>query len=491
MPKPEPTLELAASTSGRSKLSASKTKKTDRTSLVKGVFFAAIALSVGSLPALGATPEAVAAKLAQQIQETSLALEIATDLTTEIGPRLYGSESEKRAAEWAMKRFHEYGYDRIWSESFPVERGWIRGEETASIVSPSPQNLVITALGGSVPTPPEGIEAEIAHFRFIEDLLAAPEGSLKGKIAVVTHPMEIGQYAKISGGIRSKGPSEAARRGAIAFLMRSAGTDSDRMAHTGATSYRDGIPRIPAAALSVPDAQQIDRLAERFKSIRIKLVLTPKEIGTVRSQNVIAEITGREKPEEIVLLGAHLDSWDLGTGAIDDATGVGIVMAAGKLIGELPQAPKRTIRIVLFGAEEIGLVGGKYYADSRSEELERHIVATEADAGQGPVQFMDIGVGNPLDPSISRIRKALEPLGIKPGRSKSSGGPDIGPMHSKGVPAFGLSMFTDDYFDLHHTPNDTIDKVEPERINQSAAAFVTAGYLAAELGGYYRASDSR
>lgn len=436
---------------------------------------------------LGETPEAIAAKLARQIQESSLALEIATDLTTEIGPRLYGSENEKRAAEWAMIRFHEYGYDRVWSYSFPVERGWQRGEEIAAIVEPSPQNLVVTALGGSVPTPPEGIEAEIAHFTTIDAMLAEPVGALDGKIAVVTEGMAIGQYARISGAIRSKGPSEAARRGAIAFLMRSAGTDSDRIAHTGGTRYADDAPRIPAGALSVPDAQQIDRLAQRSDTIRIKLTLTPTLLGPVTSQNVIAEIVGRERPDEIVLLGAHLDSWDLGTGAIDDGSGVGIVMAAGKLIAALPQPPKRTIRIVLFGAEEIGIVGGQHYADV--EPLDRHIVAMEADAGQGPVEFMNIGVGNPLDPSLARIRKALEPLGVKPGRSKSNGGPDIGPMHSKGVPAIGLQMNTDDYFDLHHTPNDTIDKIVPKRINQSAAAFVATGYLAAELDGYYRASD--
>ncbi|MBT6767830.1 MAG: peptidase M28 family protein, partial [Opitutales bacterium] len=217
-----------------------------------------------------ASPESLAATLAQKAQDTSLALEIATDLTTEIGPRLYGSESEKRAANWAVKRFSVYGFDKIWMESFSVERGWKRGLETASVTSPSPQSLVITALGGSVPTPAEGIEAEIALFKTIDAMLEQPEGSLNGKIAVVTQPMAIGGYSKISGAIRSKGPSEAARRGAIAFLMRSAGTDNDRIAHTGGTSYLPEIPRIPAAALSVPDAQQLDRLSERFDKIRIK-----------------------------------------------------------------------------------------------------------------------------------------------------------------------------------------------------------------------------
>lgn len=432
-------------------------------------------------------PFETASKLAQEAMESSLALEITTDLTTEIGPRLYGSDSEKRAVEWAIKRFEQYGFDKIWTEPFPVDRGWERGAETASVTYPAPQNLVITALGGSVPTPPSGIEAEIAIFQRMQDLLDQPEGSLSGKIAVVTQPMGIGQYSQISGPIRGAGPSEAAKRGAIAFLMRSAGTDNDRMAHTGATRYTDGIPRIPAAALSVPDAEQLDRLAERFDSIRIKLLLTPKELGTVTSQNLIAEITGSESPDEIILLGAHIDSWDLGTGAIDDGAGVGVVMAASKLIRDLPDPPKRTIRVVLFGAEEIGIYGGNYYVEKHRDELSKHIIAVESDAGQGPVHTINIGVGNPLEPTLSSIRDALRPLGVKPGRAKSRGGPDIAPMANVGVPVVGLDMFTDDYFDLHHTANDTIDKIVPERINQSAAAYVTFAYLASELGGYYRA----
>lgn len=236
----------------------------------------------------------IASELAQQAVESSLALEIATDLTTGIGPRLYGSESEKRAVEWARARFEEYGFDNIWSEPFTVDRGWERGLETASITHPAPQNLVITALGGSVPTPEGGIEAEVVVFKTIQALLDQPESSLDGKNAVVTQAMEIGGYGRFSGPIRQNGPSEAAKRGATAYLMRSAGTDNDRMAHTGGTSYEPGVRRIPAAALSVPDAQQIDRLEDRQKSIRIKLLLTPKELGTVTSHNLIAEINGSE-----------------------------------------------------------------------------------------------------------------------------------------------------------------------------------------------------
>ena len=217
--------------------------------------------------------------------------------------------------------------------------------------------------------------------------------------------MGIGQYRKISGQIRGNGPSEAAKRGARAFLMQSAGTSTDRFAHTGATRYQKDVTRIPAAALSVPDALQLDRPSERFETIRIKLVLTPKQLGTVTSQNLIAEITGNEKPEEIILLGAHIDSWDLGTGAIDD--GVGVVMAASKLTRELPSPPKRTIRVVLFGAEETGIYGYNFYIENNRGDLDQHMIAAEADAGQGPVHTFNVGFGDSLEPTLSVIRAAL------------------------------------------------------------------------------------
>ncbi|MCH2614048.1 MAG: M20/M25/M40 family metallo-hydrolase, partial [Opitutales bacterium] len=209
------------------------------------------------------------------------------------------------------------------------------------------------------------------------------------------------------------------------------------------------------------------------ETIRIKLVLTPKQLGTVTSQNLIAEITGSEKPEEIILLGAHIDSWDLGTGAIDDGAGVGVVMAASKLIRELPSPPKRTIRVVLFGAEEIGIYGGNFYVENNRDDLDQHIIAAEADAGQGPIHTFNVGVGDPLEPTLSVIRDALRVLGVQQGRAKSRGGPDSAPMANIGVPVAGLDMFTEDYFDLHHTANDTIDKIEYDRINQSAAVYVT------------------
>jgi hypothetical protein len=286
--------------------------------------------------------------------------------------------------------------------------------------------------------------------------------------------------------IRTAGPGEAARRGAVAYLLRSLGTDSHRLPHTGATHYPEDVLPIPAAALSVPDAEQLDRLAALGRPVRLRLRLTPRDLGPVRSQNVIAELKGRETPDELVLLGAHLDSWDLGTGAIDDGAGVAIVMAAAKMIRELPERPRRTVRVVLFGSEECGLLGGKAYAEAHRAELNHYVVVAEPDFGQGPVYRFQTGVANPDEPSLQRIRAALAPLGVLPGDNNSGGESDVGPLARLHVPAATLELDGTDYFDLHHTPDDTLDKIKPERINQSTAAYVVFTYLAAELGGDYR-----
>ena len=447
------------------------------------------ALGCPSHGVYAATPDETAAALAQTALTNSGAMEILSSLTTEIGPRLAGSEAEKRAAAWATQHFTAFGFDKVWVESFPLAHGWARGLERAEVTSPSPQPLVVTALGGSVATPLEGIEAEIALFKTYAELLAAPTNSLAGKIAVVTQPMFRAQDGAGYGALiqmRTAGPSEAARRGAVAYLLRSLGTDSHRVPHTGGTHYAAGVRPIPAGALAVPDAEQLDRLVALGRPVRLRLRLTTRDLGPVTSQNVIAEIKGRERPDEFVLVGAHLDSWDLGTGAIDDGAGVAIVMAATKLIRELPEPPRRTIRVVLFGSEEPGVVGGNAYAKAHQAEFSHYVIAAEPDLGQGPVYRFQTGVADPDEPSLQRIRAALAPLGVVRGDNQSHGESDVGPLAERQVPAVTLELDATDYFDLHHTPDDTFDKVKPERINQSAAAYAAFTYLAAELDGDYR-----
>jgi len=439
------------------------------------------------------SPDETAAELGQKALADSGAMTIVADLTTEIGPRLAGSDAEKRAAAWAKQRFEKLGFDKVWVEEFPVEHGWIRGEERAAIVSPSPQPLVVTALGSSVPTPPGGLEAEIALFTSYEEMLAVPTNGLAGKIAVVTQRMTTTRDASGYGAInriRGAGPGEAARRGAVAYLVRSLSTDDRRLAHAGATRYPADAPHIPAAALAAPDAAQLERLVAKGGPVRVRLLLTPRLPGPVTSQNVIGEIKGRERPDEIVLLGAHLDSWDLGTGAIDDGAGVAIVMAAAKCIRELPQRPRRTVRVVLFGAEEFGLIGGRAYAAAHKAELNRYVVVAEPDLGQGPVYAFQTGFVNPDDPAVGRMRAALAPLGIAEDDNKSHGSSDVEPLAEQGVPAVTLKMDATDYFNLHHTADDTLDKIKPERLNQSTAAYVVFTYLAAELPADFRGAPT-
>lgn len=455
------------------------------------VFLSALLLAGASVSAADKlTPEQIAARLAQKALKDASAMEFVTDLTTDVGPRLDGSAAEKRAAMWVQQRLQQLGFDKVWTETFPLEHGWERGVEKAEIVSPSPQPLIVTALGGSIATPPKGIEAEIALFKTYDELLAAPVGALKGKIAVVTQRMartQDGSGYGFAAKIRTAGPAEAARRGAIGYLLRSLSTDNNRVPHTGVTSNKGNSPRIPCAALSVPDAEQLERLAVKGGPVRIKMLLIPHDLGAVTSQNVIAEVAGREKPREIVLLGAHLDSWDLGTGALDDGAGVAIIVAAGKLIHDLPEHPKRTIRLVLYGSEETGLWGGKAYAKTHEAELPAHVIVAEPDFGQGPIYGFQTGVTNAEEPSLKRIAAALAPLGIVPGDNESHGSSDVEILADAHVPAATLNMDGTDYFDFHHTPNDTLDKIKPERINQSVAAYTIFAYLAAELDGDYRA----
>lgn len=440
--------------------------------------------------AIHAAPtEQTAAALAKSALHDTNALALVTDLSTRIGPRPDGSPAEKRAATWAKERFEQLGFDKAWIETFPLTNVWQRGIERAEIVSPSPQPLAVTALGTSPATPAEGLTAEIALFKTFDELLAAPANSLKGKIAVVTQPMarnKDGSGYEKAYRIRATGAIEAARRGAVAYLLRSLATDNHRLPHTGNMHSSTNTPRIPTAALSVPDAEQLERLVALGSPVTIKLLLTPRDLGPGTSQNVIAEIKGREKPDEIVLLGAHLDSWDLGTGALDDGAGVGIVMAAAKLIRDLPERPRRTIRVVLFGSEETGLHGGDAYVEAHRAELPKHIIVAEADLGQGPVYRFITGVANPNERSLKIIRTALRPLGILPGDNSAHGESDVEMLFDEHVPAVALAMDATDYFDFHHTADDTLDKIKPERLNQCVAAYAAFAYLAAELDGDYR-----
>jgi len=402
-------------------------------------------------------------------------------LTTLIGPRLAATPAEARAAIWAEKTLKEAGFDAVHRESFAMP-AWLRGREEAAVIAPAPQRLVVTALGGSVATPPQGITAEIALFRLYSNLLAAPPGSLAGKIAVVTQRMPRvmdGSSYGAANPIRRRGPSEAAKRGAIAYLNRSLGTDNHRLAHAGATNYESDAPRIPAAALSNPDADQLERLAARGK-VRIHLLLTPRTEENAQSWTVSAELKGSERPDETVLIGAHLDSWDLGTGAIDDGAGDAIVAGAAHLIAQLKPRPKRSLRVVLFGAEEMDY-SGPAYAKAHGDEAPHIALAAESDFGARKIYAFLAPPGSAKTAFIKTLADTLTPLGIFLAREPAlRSGDDIAPLAKLGVPVIAMRQNGLDYFDIHHTADDTFDKVDPQELDQNIAAWAAMAYLAAQ-----------
>ena len=429
--------------------------------------------------------------LRAQAMMGSNAMAIVTSLTTEVGPRLAGSQAEARARVWAIKTLTEKGFANVRNEPFEMN-AWERHEEGAEILTPYPQPLAVTALGGSVSTKEDGLSAEVELFETLEDLKRAPAGSLSDRIAYVGHAMQRTQDGSSYGYFneaRTAGPSIAAGKGAVGYLIRSVGTDSHRFPHTGSLRYQQGVPRIPALALSNPDADQLERIAGDGKTLSVRIKVHSSEVPAAQSGNVIAEVLGREVPEEIVVIGAHLDSWDLGTGAIDDGAGVGITMAALELIKDAGLAPRRTIRLVLWGAEEVGLLGAKAYRDRYEAALGQHVIGSESDFGGGRVWKVTADSRtNEGDALFGEIARLLAPIGIAPGSdNQPGGGPDLYPLIAAGVPTLRLHQDGRDYFDLHHTADDTVDKLDAASLDQNVAAFAVFAWLAADSEVSFRA----
>jgi len=434
-----------------------------------------------------------AAQLRDAALEDDTAWNWVEGLTTEVGPRLAGTRAEKAARDWTVRNLKALGFPAkaIRVEPFPLET-WVRGDETARIVSPFPQPLVITALGRSASTGPEGLEAEVVVFETVDELERQPEGALEGRIAYIGHAMtktQDGSSYGYFGKTRFQGPSIAASKGAIGCLIRSVGTHSHRLPHTGGTGWEDIAP-IPAAALSPPDADQFERIAARGETIRVKMTVTPEVLGTRQSGNVIADLVGSERPEEIVIVGGHLDSWDLGTGAVDDGAGVAIATAAVDLIRRSGMKPQRTIRVVHWGAEEVGLFGARAYAERHARTLDQHIIGSESDFGADIVYQVTGHVSEEGEQFIDEMLGLLAPLGVGRGivgpRYTGSSGPDLSPLNAKGLPRFRLKQDGRDYFDYHHTPDDTLDKIDPEKLRQNVAVYAVFLWLAANTDVQFR-----
>ena len=441
---------------------------------------ASLASASDAQPAFDSDTLARAAELRDALKQGSGAYALVQSLTTEVGPRMAGTDADARGVAWAEATFRSLGFDRVILQpvTFPV---WQRRHEQASVLAPYEQPLHITALGGSVSSEGE-IQAEIIEFATYADLSKAPDDSLDGKIAFISNRMERFRDGRGYGpavAARSSGANEAARAGASALLIRSIGTDVHRFPHTGNMRYADGVRKIPAAALSNPDADQLSRLIALGKPVRASIDIDAGMSGSYTSHNVIGEITGRELPEQIVVIGGHLDSWDLGTGAVDDGAGIGITMAAGARIAALPTRPRRTIRVIAFANEEQGLFGAKQYA--QHNDMAQHVIGAESDFGAGRIYALRAGVAADRWSTIAAIAEVLAPLDITLEPGAGGPGPDISPMVPLGVPWAQLAQDGTDYFDYHHTADDTLDKIDPKALDQQAAAYAVFAYLSAEM----------
>ncbi|AMO71827.1 M20/M25/M40 family metallo-hydrolase [Sphingorhabdus sp. M41] len=428
----------------------------------------ALSLSTATL-ANDHDPMALQAKALQD----DVAYDIVEGLTTEVGPRQAGTEAEARARNWAVAKLNALGFSNVRSEAYLMPT-WIRGKETAAVVSPFPQALAITALGNSGSTGDKGLTAEVVYFPTLADLVAAPDGSLTGKIAFVSHemkPTQDGSSYGAFGPARFVGPNIAAKKGAAAIIIRSAGTDHHRNPHTGNTNFEAGVTPIPAGALSIPDAENLARMFARGKAVKLKLVLTPQNIGQQQSGNVIAELPGSDPSLGMIVIACHLDSWDLGTGAIDDASGCAITAAAAKQIMAAGQ-PKRTIRLLWAGAEEVGIWGGKAYGEAHTGD--NHALAMESDFGADRIWRVEFNFPDSATSVAKEIEQALQPLAIGRGTQKASGGADVQSIiANNNLAIIDLQQDGTRYFDLHHTPDDTLDKIDPEQLRQNVAAWST------------------
>lgn len=440
--------------------------------------------SKGAAP-FTATEIKAAGALRDRAMRGTGAFDIVASLTTEIGPRPAGSPADRAAVAWALAKLNELGFQNVRAQNVEVPQ-WVRGSIEASIVSPWPQPLVAAALGGSVGTGEDGVKAEVLPVESIDALKKLSRDQVAGKIVFINRRMERardGAGYGVAVPARTEGAMAAASLGAAAVVIRSIGTDVSRAPHTGTVRYSPDIPRIPAAALSVADANMLERQIASGKTVTLKLKIGSRDLPPVNSANVIGEIVGSDPSLPVVLLGAHLDSWDLGTGAIDDGAGVAIVVEAARLVREMKLKPKRTIRVVLFANEEFGLSGAKVYA--ASEKPERHMVAYEADFGGGPVYRFDTAVAEAALPATEYLMNALKPIGVERGSTDARCGADVTPLKKLGVPVFDLQQDGSDYFDYHHTPEDTLDKIDAKKLDQAVAAFAVVAYMSAAMNGDY------
>src|SRR5438552_2476812 len=488
----------------------------------QSLFFVGLLLTIASAPAQSGSPQeqstatptptatpvvfspqtlADLKRLQQAALSSDYAYRLVAHLADNIGPRLTGSAQAAKAVEYVAGELKAIGCE-VQLEKVMVPH-WVRGEETAALVQfpgmaeNTTQKIVLCALGGSVATPNEGISAEVITVKNFDELKAMPRDKVAGKIVLFNYPFDKRIAAEGRGGeaygeavvYRSDGPSAAARQGAVACLIRSVGGADYRIPHTGQTKYADDAPKIPAGAVTAEDADLIVDLATgrvrpdgglaKQGPVQMRLVLTPQTLPDVESANVIGDIKGSEHPEQVVIVSGHLDSWDLGTGAIDDGAGVAVSMEAANLIQKLHLKPKRTIRVIAWMNEENGSAGSKQYAKDHGKE--DHFAAMETDGGAGHPIGINIR-GTP------EVKKMLAPVAAIL-RESGAGildlvehcGADIEPLEKAGVPSFSPIQDSRFYFNYHHTAADTLDKIVPKELAENSAVIAVAAYALANM----------
>ena len=408
------------------------------------------------------------------------------ELCDGIGPRLAGSEGDRASRAWAEATMKADGLENVRQERVMVPL-WVRGTERAWMVAPYRRPLTLTTLGGSIGTPPGGIEADLLVVNDFADLERTPRSLVEGRIVLFDYPMRRTSRSMAGYGeavaYRGQGPAAVAAKGGIACLIRSVGTGSADSPHTGATGYQPGIPSIPAAALSTGDASALHRLTDMGRQVRVRLELGARSYPDVEGGNVIGEIVGRERPDEVVVIGGHLDAWDNGTGAHDDGAGIVEAMETARILMSLGLRPRRTIRVVCFASEEFGGIrGGRAYARDHAAELGDHVAAIESDSGAGPL--IGFAAGRTTREGYDSIRQVLtllEGLGASEIRIVSSAGADIGPLAEAGVPVLGVWPDVSRYFDYHHSGEDTVDNVDPDLLANGTAAMAVMAYVLADM----------
>ena len=420
---------------------------------------------------------AAAARIIGAAVTSDRAYERLAYLTDHIGHRLSGSKNLERAIEWALTEMKRDGLDNVRAEKVMVPH-WVRGEESLEMLTPAPRKLTMLALGNSVGTPAEGITAEAVVVRNFAELDRLGE-RVRGKIVVYNVPFTTYGATVI---YRLQGASRAARHGAVGALVRSITPVSLQTPHTGAMQYDPAQPRIPVAAISIEAAELLQRTYDRSARPTLRLKMEAKFLPDAESANVIAELKGTEKPDEIVLISGHYDSWDVGQGAHDDGGGCIVAWEAARLLKELGLRPRRTIRVVLYTNEENGLRGGNAYRDAYRADLSKHVFAIESDSGVYKPEGLGLTATAPAQvrANLQEIAKLLSGIGAD-GIAPTGGGADIGPIMREGVIGASLDVEGSRYFDIHHTPADTLDKVNPQDLALCVATMAVMAYVVADI----------